>query len=406
MSKDQHTVADLPLEDTGLTKAHPDKASKATGASRLLLIPLLMATLFTGAVIGMYFQPPGLRAFFNTTGLEPGAGTDTPIAIAISQIKTQEQIAVISEGDVVALGRIIPRGDVISIATPSGAGDARIADVRVSVGDEVKAGDILAVLDNLPQLKSAVASAEAELRVREANLIQTRVSNTASRAEAQASLERAQSAADVAQSELDRITTLFERGVTTRATFDQAVATATQAARDVERAQATLSRYSSSSEIVQADIAVSEANLDAARAALASAEQNLESAYVRAPEDGKVLDINARAGEQPGTAGIFDLGDTSQMTVEVEVYQTMIGRVTIGDPVSVSADAFAQDLSGTVTAIGLEIGRQSITSDDPAANTDARVVDVIVTLDEASSSIAAPFTNLEAVVRIDAGRIP
>ncbi len=64
-----------------------------------------------------------------------------------------------------ALGRIIPRGDVISVATPSGAGDARIAELRVSVGDLVDAGDILAVLDNLPQLQSAVISAEAALNV-------------------------------------------------------------------------------------------------------------------------------------------------------------------------------------------------------------------------------------------------
>ena len=82
----------------------------------------------------------------------------------------------------------------------------------------------------------------------------------------------------------------------------------------------------------------------------------------------------------------------------------MIGRVTIGDPVTVSANALDRDLQGVVSAIGLEIGRQSITSDDPAANTDARVVDVIVMLDAASSELAQGYTNLEAVVRIDAGR--
>jgi HlyD family secretion protein len=125
---------------------------------------------------------------------------------------------------------------------------------------------------------------------------------------------------------------------------------------------------------------------------------------VHAPSNGTVLDINARAGERPGAGGIIDLGDTSQMTVEAEVYQTLIGRVAIGDPVIVSAEALAQDLTGVVSAIGLEIGRQSITSDDPAANTDARVVDVIITLDEASSQRARAFTNLEAIVRIDAGR--
>ncbi|SFR01544.1 HlyD family efflux transporter periplasmic adaptor subunit [Poseidonocella sedimentorum] len=400
------TSVDLPLEDAGLTKPEPAPPPEGDGWSRLLLIPLVMISLFTGAVIGMYFQPPGLRAFFNTTGLEPGAGTSTPIAVAIKQVEDHEQVAVISEGDVVALGRIIPRGDVISVATPSGAGDARIAQLRVAVGDEVEAGDILAVLDNLPQLESAVNAARAELRVRQASLDRTRASNTASRAEAQASLDRAQAASDVAQSELARVTTLFERGVTTRAVFDQTLAAATQSMLDVERAKATLSRYTTQSEIVQADIAVAEANLDAARAALASAEQNLDRAYVRAPDRGKVLDINVRAGERPGSAGIIHLGDTSQMTVEAEVYQTMIGRVTIGDPVIVSADALSQDLTGTVTAIGLEIGRQSITSNDPAANTDARVVDVIVTLDPASSPIAARFTNLAAVVRIDAGRAP
>jgi HlyD family secretion protein len=172
----------------------------------------------------------------------------------------------------------------------------------------------------------------------------------------------------------------------------------------VERALATLSRYEGGSQTVQADIAVAQANLDAARAELGRATQDMERAYVRAPDRGTVLDIKVRAGERPPGTGIIDLGDTTQMTVEAEVYQTLIGRVTIGDPVTVSAEALAQDLTGVVAAIGLEIGRQSIRSDDPASNTDARVVDVIIVLDAASSLRAQRFTNLEAIVRIDAGR--
>ncbi|SHE65228.1 HlyD family secretion protein [Litoreibacter ascidiaceicola] len=398
------TDPNLPLEDSGISKAIDTPAPKSTGRSRLFFIPLLMLTLFTGAVIGMYFQPPGLRVFFNATGLQPGAGTETPIAVAIQQVEKQEQVAVISEGDVVALGRIIPLGDVISVATPSGAGDARIAEIRVSRGDVVEAGDVLAVLDNLPQLQSIATSAQANLGVREANLAQTRASILASQAEAKATLERAETTANAASADLTRMTSLLERGVTTRAEFDETVARANEAGRDVERAIATLSRYATGSDTVQADIAVAEANLEAARADLARATQDLERAYVRAPVRGTVLDINARAGERPPTSGMVDLGDTSQMTVEVEVYQTLIGRVTIGDPVTVSARALSQELSGTVTAIGLEIGRQSITSDNPAANTDARVVDVIVTLDAPSSELARNFTNLEALVRIDAGR--
>ena len=344
--------------------------------------------------------------FFNTTGLEPGAGTDTPIAVAIQQVSSQQQVAVISEGDVVALGRIIPRGDVISVATPSGAGDARIAAINVTVGATVKAGDVLAVLDNLPQLQSAVASATADLRVSEATLLQTQASNAASMREAQAALDRAEATAVVARADLARSTSLLERGVTTQADFDQIVATATEAERSVESAMATLSRYASDSQTVQADIAVALANVAAASADLDTAMQNLDRAYVRAPETGTILDIKVRVGERPPADSIIDLGDTSQMTVEAEVYQTLIGRVTIGDPVTVSAEALSQNLNGVVSAIGLEIGRQSIMSDVPASNTDARVVDVIIVLDDASSTLAQRFTNLEAIVRIDAGRTP
>ena len=393
----------LPLADNGLAEQMPAAAPRKRWP-RLLLVPLLMATLFTGAVIGMYFQPPGLRVFFGLTGLQPGAGTDTPIAVAIQQVKAQEAVAVVSEGDVVALGRVIPKGDVVSVATPSGAGDARIAEIRAKLGDEVAAGDVLAVLDNLAALQNGVATARAAISVREATLAQTTATIRASREEAQAARDRAEATAKNAQSDLERITSLFERGVTTRAELDKAIASATEAGRDVERAIATLSRYQGG-DATQADIAVAEANLAAARVDLARAEDDLESAYVRAPSAGTVLDINARAGERPGTAGIIDLGDTSQMTVEAEVYQTLIGRVAIGDPVTVSAEALAQDLTGVVSAIGLEIGRQSITSDDPAANTDARVVDVVVTLDAASSALARGLTNLETIVRIDAGRL-
>jgi HlyD family secretion protein len=404
MSDQSTSKTALPLDDNGTAKPIEHAARGKTILSYWFLVPLVFVTLFSGAVIGMYFQPPGLRVFFNVTGLEPGAGTQTPIAQAIAQVQTQEQVAVLSEGDVVALGRIIPFGDVSSVATPSGAGDARIAEIRVSVGDVVDAGDTLAVLDNLAQLQSVAASAAANVTVREANLVQTRAAIIASRAEAQASLERAQATAIAAHAELERTTSLFERGVTTRAAFDQIIARASETQRDEVRAIATLSRYETGSQTVQADIAVAEANLAAARVDLNSAELDLERAYVRAPEHGTVLDINVRVGESPPSGGMIDLGDTSRMTVQAEVYQTLIGRVTIGDPVIVSAAALSQDLTGVVSAIGLEIGRQSITSSDPAANTDARVVDVIVVLDGPSSERARTFTNLEAIVRIDAGR--
>ena len=404
MSDKTDATPEMPLKDNGIGASGATLATQTSGLGWKIFL-LLLVTFFMGGVTGLYFQPPGMKAFFGLTGLEPGGGTETPIAVAMAQVQAQEQVAVVSEGDIVALGRVLPDGDVLAVATPYGASDARIQEIRVSEGETVKRGDVLAVLDNQSQLENALNTAKATLRVKEAALLQSQETIRASREEAQANLERALATAEQAQSELDRLTPLAERGVATQAALDTATARADEAKRDVERNRATLSRYEAGSGAVQADIAVAEANLEAARVDVSRAESDMERALVKAPIDGMILALNSQVGEKPATEGLVELGDTSQMMVEAEVYQTMIGRVAIGDPVTVSAEALDGDLTGVVSAIGLEIGRQSITSDDPAANTDARVVDVIVKLDAASSEKAKRLTNLETIVRIDAGRL-
>ncbi|MEQ9692339.1 MAG: hypothetical protein RLO48_21710 [Bauldia litoralis] len=66
-----------------------------------------------------------------------------------------------------------------------------------------------------------------------------------------------------------------------------------------------------------------------------------------------------------------------------------------------AAVAIGQTLQGRVQSIGLTVGRQGLLSDDTAANTDARVIKVMVELDAASSKVAARYTNLEVIARID-----
>ena len=45
---------------------------------RYLLVLLIPVFMFTGAVIGLYFQPPALQKFYALTGLQPGGGSRTP----------------------------------------------------------------------------------------------------------------------------------------------------------------------------------------------------------------------------------------------------------------------------------------------------------------------------------------
>lgn len=69
MSADKQTEpTQLPLTDNGLDKSTEAHPTSVTSRSRLYLIPLFMLTLFSDAVIGMYFQPPGLQLFFNARG--------------------------------------------------------------------------------------------------------------------------------------------------------------------------------------------------------------------------------------------------------------------------------------------------------------------------------------------------
>ncbi|KAA2244034.1 HlyD family efflux transporter periplasmic adaptor subunit [Salinarimonas soli] len=376
---------------------------RALGALRI--VPLIWLIFAAGAFVGLYVQPPGLRLAMKALGLQPGGGTRDPIAVPVQRAPPRQNAAPITR-QVVALGRLLPENDVVVVAPPYGAGDARIAALRVAEGDTVRRGDELAVLDNEAPLRAALEAARATVGVREAALAQTRATVTASRDEARAALARAQSAAQNAEREFDRAEELRRRGIVADAAYDQRRAARDQALREVEAARATLSRFERVDDAAQPDILVAMRNLDAARAELARAERDLDRGVIRAPADGTVLTIHVRPGEKPGAKGVMNLGDLSRMTAELEVYQTRIGQVDVGGPVTVTADALPEALGGRVSRIGLEVGRQTATDTSPAANTDARVVKVHVRLDPASSEVARRYTNLQVTGRIQVGGAP
>ena len=391
----------LPLSDNGKAVSVIGGAqvgvARRISQLRLWRVPLLMAVLFTGAVIGLYFQPPALRAFFGVTGLQPGAGSSAPIAVPVAKA---DVVATVQEPMVVALGRLRPEGDAVTLAPPFGAGDARVARVLVVEGDRVAEGQVIAELDSLPQFRAAFATAEADLAAREAALVLARANVGSALIEARAARDRAASAAALAEEEAMRQRDLSQRGVTTRAALDRAEAAAVQAARELDRVEAQLTRQEGGE--AQPDVAVASRQVDVARAALARAREDLAKGVVVAPMAGQVLALHVRAGEKPGAAGVAALGATDRMEAELEVYQTDIARVALGQSVVLTSPALAEPLTGAVTRIGLEVERQSILSTDPAANTDARIVRVTVELDAPSSARAAALTGLEVTGRIAA----
>ena len=389
----------LPI-DLNLEEGRPS-SQRRWFRKRYLLVLLIPMLMFTGAVMGMYFQPPGLQKFYAMTGLQPGAGSDAPIALPPDIALPPKMAETMLPSDVVGLARVMPRGDVSIVAAPYGAGDARIAEVLVSVGDQVQKGAPLARLDNRTTLESAVLAAEANLAIKEAAQMQTRAAIAASRDEAKATLDQAVSAAAEARSNLLRSEELFQRKVATEATLDSVRAASAAAALAVARAEATFARFSALALDDQPDVVVATRNMEAAKAELSRARLDLERAVVFAPIAGTILDIHATPGQRPPTGGIMDMGDTSQMMAEVEIWQDRIATIKSGQPVELAAVALGQTLRGVVDSIGLTVGRQGLISNDAAENKDARVIRVLVKLDAASSEVAARYTNLEVIARID-----
>lgn len=385
-----------------------------TSLSLLRYLPLILLLVATGGVIGLYFQPPGLQKAMELLNLEPGAGTSTPIAVPAQKGNGAGAIAAtgplpgIAPGPkaVVGLGRLLPDGDIVTLAPPFGSNDAKIALLKVEEGDRVERGEILAILDNEPELLALAEAAKASVSVQTATLAQTRTSVRASIEEAEAVLAQAEAAAVNAKQEYERGQVLVERKVISQATLDQRLATHDQARREVDRAIAALSRYQTDDIEQQVDVVVARRNLEAANIDLARRVQDLERAYIRAPLSGTVLKIHLQEGEKPGTEGVLNIGNIDRMTVEVEVYQAQISAVSLNDRVTIEADALTTPLTGRVSKIGLEIGRQTLIDDDPAANTDARVIEVTVALDPASSATASRYTNLQVIARISVGANP
>lgn len=388
----------------------------------LILIPIIMISIAVGGVVGLYKQPLPLQKVMLFLELEPGSGTDNPITIPVNQRQredrtistspTQEKSKEIitspkeqqNVSAVMALGRLSPKSEVITVAVPSGVREARISTLKVTEGSRVKKGQILAILDSKPRLQAIRDSAKTIIAVREATLIKTRASIRASLVESKAIVEKSKASANRARLEFQRSKKLFNQKVIARANYDQTRATYVEAQKELERMQATLSRFTSKKPDEQPDIIVAQRNLLVAKADYKRTEHELEQAYVRAPIDGTVLEIHTRVGEKPAANGVLDLGNVDQMTAKIEVYETLVRHLSLGKKVIVSTKALPEKLIGEISRIGLQVKKQSVIDSDPAANTDARVVEVIVLLDKASSKIASHFTNLQIEAKINIGK--
>jgi len=276
-------------------------------------------------------------------------------------------------------GRVEPASEAVRIGAPV---PGRLIQVAVTEGQHLKAGELIAVLENA-DVSARVAQADATIRMRQAEL--DRLDNGASQSErltASAAVLEAKTLLDNATADLAEREVLLRSGDISRAEYQRFERQVSLAQVRFARAQADAASVASFARADDRARAV--AALEAAQAQLAEASALMSKTMIRAPFDGVVLTRHRRAGELVGAAGdpVVSFGDMSRLVVRVDVDEADVASIRVGDKAYVTAQAFgATRFSGTVTHIGGQLGRKNIATGDPSEKTDTRVLETLVALD-------------------------
>ena len=378
---------------------------------------LLMVALAASLLAIARFKPELLRVANNPT--EPVVPTPAPVPTPTA---------------VSALGQIEPEGEVIRLSVSTAAEGSRVDSLLVERGDTVKQGQVVAILDSYNRAAAALNKARTDVSIAQANLERVRAGakqgdinaqkSAINRLEAElrgqiasqkAAIARLSAELNNAKVEYNRYQQLFEDGAisvqqrdTRRLrvdTVEQQLAEAQETLNrtiettEVERNEAQ-AKLESVTEVRTVDVQVAEAELEQAQAAVQQAQASLALTEVRSPMDGRVLEVNARPGEVVGDRGIVAIGQTDQMYVVAEVYETDIDRVRLGQKAIVTGSAFKEELKGEVAQVGLEVKQQDVFESDPLVNTDNKVVEVKIRLDPKSSKRVTALSNLQVQVVI------
>lgn len=356
-----------------------------------------------------------------------------------SQDDAQNPLTTSSSSDhiikmVTALGRLEPEGEVINLSAPTSVQNARIHKLLVQEREQVRFGQVIAILDTRDRLQASLEKAQQEVKVAQARLAQVKAGAkkgeiiaqkaTIARLEAQLSTETAAQKAMIArlqaelrnaQTEFQRYRQLHQEGAISRSNLDSKRLTMETLQEQVNEAKATLDRIlktgleqineakatlNSIAEVRPTELQQTEAEVNSAQLAAKLAQAELDLAYVRSPINGQILKIHTWPGEAIGSEGIVDLGRTNQMYAVAEVYETDIGKVRVGQYASITSAAIAGELQGTVDQIGLQINKKDVLNTDPAADVDARVIEVKIRLRPEDSKAVAGFTRLQVQVAI------
>jgi HlyD family secretion protein len=279
----------------------------------------------------------------------------------------------------------VERGEIVNAISTSGSLGAvvtvevgtqisgQIAELHADYNTAVTAGQLIARID--PQtFEAKVRQAEAELAVAIAGVSNQRatlarneadiVSSRAGLSAARANSERYQASVVETERNLERLSELLQRGVTSNREVERARAEADSATAQLRssRAQEDVQAAAIGSSGAGLDVAMAQlesalAQVRIREAALEQALIDLERTFIRSPVDGIVIDRAVSTGQTVSASlnapVLFTIAqDLTTMQVEAAVDEADIGRVREGLAVTFTVDAFPEDnFSGRVQQI-------------------------------------------------------
>lgn len=320
-------------------------------------------------------------------------GQSSVTKVATGKAVTQDLTAVVD-----GTGQIKPKTYVNVGATAFG----RITHLYVKEGDHVKAGTVLATVENV-QPTATVAAQQATIAAAHTDI----TSFLAAEKTAEANI--AQGQADLEQKKLDfnRAQALYNDKLIAKQDFDSKkaaydMAVATLAQRQAALAQSRAQTESQRGHANQA-IASQRANYDA-----------LDKTVSRAPFNGLVTNVPVREGEtvvvgiqNAEGSTLMTLADMSVITAEVKVDETDIVNVALGQPADVTVDALpGRIFKGHVTQVGDQALLRTTgiaTSQSTTGTEEAKDFKVVVTLDHPSDDLRP---GLSATAKITTANKP
>ncbi len=298
------------MSQEDLSKLRIDQSAKKSVTGGRKKKPFVIAGILALLVIGFVLYRLGVIA--------PAATVDVT---TVARVYPAQSLSVLN-----ASGYIVAQRKAAVASKMTG----RLTDLMVEEGSRVKKGQILARMENADTAAMA-EQARANLANARAVLRQTKV-------------ER-----DNLELDYNRYQKLIAGGFVSQAEYDL-----------------VSTRYLRAGEAVKA----AQAAVGAAEAALAGARVNLDYTLIRAPFDGVVLTKNADVGDivtplsasATSKAAVVTLADMESLQVEVDVSETSITLIKVGQPCDIQLDALSEKrFRGVVHAVVPTVDRSKAT---------------------------------------------